>query len=199
MTTIRHLLPDFGPDGDLHVSGPGTSEGPETAPGDGFEEGYKAGWDDAVSAQEKSRTSIGSELARNLQDLSFTYHDAHAAMLRQVEPLFAEIIGKVLPDFARQSLAPMVAEHLAAIADRMSGAEVILSVHPDDRARVEDLLDRDFGFPVKVSTSGDLVEGQAMLRFGQQEREINLPEALGQVSTVVDGFFRELRKEDGDE
>jgi hypothetical protein len=45
-----------------------------------FEQGYKAGWDDAVAAQSEDQTRIRADLARNLQSLSFTYQEARSHM-----------------------------------------------------------------------------------------------------------------------
>ncbi|MBA3904750.1 MAG: flagellar biosynthesis protein, partial [Rhodocyclaceae bacterium] len=38
-----------------------------------FEQGYSAGWDDAVAAQNGDQTRIRADLARNLQSLAFTF------------------------------------------------------------------------------------------------------------------------------
>ena len=199
MRTIRHLLPDFGsqdPDTRLLPAGQVASV---AATGEEYESGYKAGWDDAVAAQEKARTTIGGELARSLQDLSFTYREAHTAMVRQVEPLFVEVTTRVLPELAASSLAPMVAEQLSGLAGRMAEVEVLLDAHRDDVLRIESLLDRDFGFPVRVCASEDLAQGQIVLRFGKHEQEIDLPEALTRITAAVDGYFKELKREEIDE
>ncbi|MEN8837451.1 MAG: flagellar biosynthesis protein, partial [Celeribacter marinus] len=50
----------------------------EQARATGYEAGYKAGWDDAIAADESVRTKIGAELERNLQDLGFTFHEARS-------------------------------------------------------------------------------------------------------------------------
>ena len=77
-----------------------------------YEQGYKAGWDDAAAAQSEDQTRIRADLARNLQQLSFTYQEARAHILKAVEPLLEEMVNRRLPDTARETLAPLVLERM---------------------------------------------------------------------------------------
>ncbi len=77
-----------------------------------YESGYTAGWEDANAAQADDRTRMTAELARNLQSLSFTYHEGRAHVLKAIEPLLGELVGRVLPEIARELLAPLVLETL---------------------------------------------------------------------------------------
>ncbi len=72
-----------------------------------YEQGYKAGWDDAAAALAEDQTRIRADLARNLQQLSFTYQEARSHILKAVEPLLEEMVGRLLPDMARETLAPL--------------------------------------------------------------------------------------------
>ena len=71
---------------------------------DAFEEGYRAGWDDAIKAQSDDRTRI-SEFAQNLQDLSFTYHEAYSHAINAMTPLLEDIVRSVLPKIAHEAWA----------------------------------------------------------------------------------------------
>jgi flagellar M-ring protein FliF len=48
-----------------------------------YEQGYRAGWDDAVRAEAADQARIGAELARNLQEMSFSFHEARSRSSRQ--------------------------------------------------------------------------------------------------------------------
>ena len=74
--SIAHLLEDFtlqAGGGQLHVLDEDALEEQRLA---SFEQGYSAGWEDAVQAQEQSRGQVSAELAKSLEDMSFTYHEA---------------------------------------------------------------------------------------------------------------------------
>ena len=81
-----------------------------------YETAYKAGWEDAASAQSEDQARIRADLARNLQQLSFTFQEARAHVLKAVEPLLEEMVNRLLPETARETLAPLVLEQVMPIA-----------------------------------------------------------------------------------
>lgn len=188
--SIAHLLPDFSSSdwGAIDIATGLPSSQPEDSL-ESFERGYKAGWEDAVKASDQEGHKVGAELARNLQDLSFTYQEAHSAMLSELRPLFRNLISTVLPGFAQKSLAPMVVEQLTEIASDMGDVSAHIRVHPLDEQKLAPMLDQDFGFPIEAVADDDVLEGQILLQFGDREREINLPELLRDISESIDGFY----------
>ncbi|PJE26658.1 hypothetical protein PSM7751_02789 [Pseudooceanicola marinus] len=193
MKPIARILEDFGrPDA---TAPPGLSEEElETIRLEAFENGYKAGWDDAAKAGREEQAHIGADLARNLQDLSFTYHEAHSHMLASVKPLLQEIVGKILPEAARDTLGLRVAEQLEALARERSATAVEISVAPENRAVVDGLAEQDFGFPVRVQSDDTLSEGQVFLRFGEEETEIDLGAVTDGIRDALAGFFAEQER-----
>ena len=79
-----------------------------------FESGYQAGWDDSTKAQSDNRDKISSEFARNLQEMSFTYHEALAKLTLSLKPVMTEIIDRLLPAMVAQSLAGHILEQVEA-------------------------------------------------------------------------------------
>ena len=51
-----------------------------------YDTGYRAGWDDANAAQSDDQTRMKADLARNLQTLGFTYHEARTHILKALWP-----------------------------------------------------------------------------------------------------------------
>ncbi|MGI3164019.1 ABC transporter ATP-binding protein [Pseudooceanicola sp. 200-1SW] len=193
MKPIVRLLEDFGrPEA---VAAPGLSEDElETLRLEAFENGYKAGWDDAAKASQEEQAHIGADLARNLQDLSFTYHEAHSHMLSSVKTLLEEIVGKILPETARDTLGPRVAEQLETLARQRTAPAVEISVAPSNRGVIDGLAEQDFGFPVRVESDDTLSDGQVFLRFGEEETEIDLGEVTDGIRDALAGFFAEQER-----
>ena len=154
-----------------------------------YEQGFTAGWDDATTAQADNQTRLGAEIARNLQELSFTYHEARVHVLRAIEPLLAQMAERVLPDMARAVLAPMIVETLKPMAEALADAPVVLVINPAARTAVEALIERTGALPVTIQTEPTLGEGQAHLRFGQSETRIDLDRAVNDIAAAVRGFF----------
>ncbi len=160
-----------------------------------YESGYSAGWEDAAAAQSDDQAKIGADLARNLQSLSFTYHEARAHILRAIEPLLEQIVGRLLPDLARETLAPIVLEVLLPLAEKMADTPITLVLNPAARAGVEALLERATAIPLTLVEEPSLGEGQVYLRLGTSETHIDLDRATAEIATAVRGFFETPEKE----
>lgn len=194
MKQIASILEDFGAP-QPRPAPPGLSEEElETIRLEAFENGYKAGWDDSSNAARDEQSHITADFARNLQDLSFTYHEAHSQVLAAIRPLLAEVIDKVVPELSRDSLGARVREELEALAQDRAGQPVELVVAPGNLATAEGLLDQDHGFPLQAVVDETLSEGQVFLRFGQEETEIDLNAVTEGIRQAVDGFFTEQER-----
>jgi len=154
-----------------------------------YDSGYRAGWEDANAADSEDQTRIRADLARNLQSLSFTYHEARTHILKAIEPLMLQIVGRLLPEIARESLAPFVLETLMPLAEGLGDVPVKLVLNPASRAPVEALLEQATGLPVVIEEEPTLGEGQVYLKLGAAESEVDLDQATADIAAAVRGFF----------
>jgi flagellar biosynthesis/type III secretory pathway protein FliH len=160
-----------------------------------YDSGYSAGWEDAAAAQSDDQAKIGADLARNLQSLSFTYQEARIHILRAIEPLLEQIVGRLLPELARETLAPIVLEVLMPLAEKMADTPITLVLNPAAREGVEALLEHATGIPLSIVEEPSLGEGQVYLRLGASETHIDLDRATAEIATAVRGFFETPEKE----
>lgn len=160
-----------------------------------YEQGYSAGWEDATAAQTVDEARLRADLARNLQALGFTFHEARVHVLRAVEPLLVEIVTHLLPEMARDALAPLVLEILMPIAEEMAETPLTLMVNPAARPAVEHLLQQAAGLPLTLGEEPTLGEGQAYFRLGETETRIDLDRATADMAAAVRGFFDLTEKE----
>jgi flagellar assembly protein FliH len=154
-----------------------------------YDKGYGAGWEDAVAAQTGDQTRLRADLARNLQTLAFTYHEARSHVLKAIEPLLLQITARLLPEIAHASLGPVVLEALLPLAEGLADAPVVLVISPPARAAVEALLDQTISLPLIVQEEPSLGEGQAYLKLGTSEVEIDLDRATADIAAALRGFF----------
>ena len=154
-----------------------------------YDAGYSAGWEDAAAAQSGEQSQIKADLARNLQSLGFTYQEARMHILRNIEPLLQEMVGRLLPELARETLAPIVLDVLMPIVEKMADAPVTLVLNPAARVAVEGLLDQATGIPLTLIEEPSLGEGQVYLRMGGAETAIDLDRATAEITAAVRGFF----------
>ena len=154
-----------------------------------FETGYQAGWDDAVKAQTEDARRITADLAQNLQDLRFTYEEAHSAVMQALKPLLTQMTTTVLPRLARESLAPRLAEMLHDLAQDQGRRSVEIVSAPDDAPRLAYLLEDDPAIEATLAEDETLGPGQVYLRFGEAEHEIDLAEVLAGIDAAITAFF----------
>lgn len=160
-----------------------------------YEQGYTAGWDDAAAAQTDDQTRIKSDFARNLQSLGFTFQEARMHVLRNIQPLLLQIVSRLLPEMARETLASIALETLMPLADEMADAPVTVVLNPLSRPAVEALLEQATGLPLIVIEEPTLGEGQVYLRMGDNETRIDLDRATASIADAVRDFFDHTEKD----
>jgi flagellar biosynthesis/type III secretory pathway protein FliH len=154
-----------------------------------FEQGYSAGWEDAAAAQQDEQTRIRADLARSLQSLAFTFQDARNHVLQAIRPLILEMTNRLLPEVAREALAPTVLEALMPMADDLADAPLTLILNPAVRDRVETLVQQATGLPMVIEEEPSLGEGQVYIRFGSAETRVDLTQVTADISAAVRAFF----------
>jgi flagellar assembly protein FliH len=154
-----------------------------------FEQGYSAGWEDAAAAQEGDQSRIRADLARNLQSLAFTFQDARTHVLQAIRPLLVEMTTRLLPEVAREALAPAVLEAVMPLADELADAPLILVLNPAVRDRVETLVAQATGLPMQIEEEPSLGEGQVYIRLGPAETKVDLTQVTDDIAAAVRGFF----------
>ncbi len=193
--SISHLLEDFGQAPASPVTPQAmTEESLETLRLEAFENGYKAGWDDSLKAQDREATRIRDDFARNLQDLSFTYHEAHSHVMQSVTGLLEDIVALVLPEAMRQTLGPRVVEQLTEMAGTAGAQEVEIVSAPADLPLIRSFLEADAGFPVTATADDTLAEGQVFLRMSGQERQIDLDPVIAGIREAVETQLQETER-----
>ncbi|MBO9473779.1 MULTISPECIES: hypothetical protein [unclassified Shimia] len=193
--SISHLFEDFGGISEPQPAPIEEVEGNEDEMLESFEQGYKAGWDDAISAKSEEHASMSAELARKLQDLSFTYHEAREAIIADMAPTIEKAIMTVLPELARQAIGAMAVEQLNSIVRESSETPVILSAAPDAYQPVIDVMPEKPQLPVEVVRDESLGEGQIRFEFAERERLLDMSEVLATVAEALKAFTHETRKE----
>ena len=154
-----------------------------------YEQGYGAGWEDAFAAQGTEAARINADLAHNLQALGFTFHEARIHVLRAMEPLLTEIVGRLLPEIAKRTLIPMVMETLLPLAETAGNAPVTLVFNPAARAAIETVTAGSPSLPLTLREEPTLGEGQVLMRLGEIETEVDLDRALADLNAAITTFF----------
>jgi len=194
--SVSHLYQDFGPkpslfdaSSDVDIS---AIEDDKLA---AFETGFQAGWDDAIKAQSDSNTRISAELAKNLQDTSFSYHEARAALIKSLRPLFSDITDTLLPAVARQSMGAHIVEQLADMSRDVLDQVIEVTIAPQNVDPIEQLLNHALPEPFVLIGDKTLGDGQVFLRIGADEREIDLAQVVSSIAVAMETFFQHAKED----
>ena len=149
-----------------------------------YEQGYKAGWDDAVVASQEDQASISAELAHNLQDLGFTFHEARSHIIHSLEPLLQALVEKLLPELFASTLAQRILEEIASLVNQAADTPIHVVVAPCNRPVLEAAL-ANATCPLVLMEEPSLSAGQVYLRSGRFEKQIDLDSAISTISEAL--------------
>jgi len=159
-----------------------------------FEQGYKAGWDDAAAAQSDDQSRVAADFARNLQELSFTYHEARGQILGALEPLLKEMVSKVLPKLARETLSQTIVDEILSVADVQTKAGIQVVISPANGPALEQLIQTQDNLDITIIEEPSMADGLAYLRFADTEKQVDLDSVLSSFSQSVEGYFEQQVK-----
>ena len=155
---------------------------------EGYDAGYRAGWDDATAAHAQDQDRIGEEFARNLRDLGFTYHEARAHVTAGVEAVLRTFLSTFFPAFLGEAIAAHVEDALAPHIDRAAGQPIRLRVSPADAPALRRLLVSVSTLPCQIEEEPSLARGQVYFAFGAREAEIDLSGVIDATESALDAL-----------
>lgn len=185
------ILEDFG--SRMPVGAPPARPAAAAKDIDRFDDGYNAGWDDAMAQVEAEQTRVGEGLATRLGSLEQGHRAAVAASLLALEPTLREIFDKLLPRTAERAFLPLLLEEIERLLDDGAG-KLALHVAPEEEASVVRLLARAKIGPDRVTVRSEpaLSISQAQLRWQGQERRIDLERTLEALDEALESFLATL-------
>ncbi|WP_116132960.1 flagellar biosynthesis protein [Tropicimonas sp. IMCC34043] len=161
-----------------------------------FDQGYRAGWEDSASAFKEDQRRISEEFGNNLQELSFTYHEARNAVLAEMEGILRGMVDRVLPATLTRSLGEMILRQIGEAAERASEVPVDVVVSPANVSVVRSLIEHRVVPPLRIHGEQTLGDGQAFLRMGGSEHKFDLEAVLREIADAVTDFFEEPTTEE---
>lgn len=154
-----------------------------------YEQGYNAGWDDALAqiAEEKGR--IGETLAERLSLVEQTRDEAMAQMLRALEPLLNDVFDKVLPRAVDRGFLRRLLQEAEAVLEE-TNASLTLLVTPEEVAALDALVASrpDLSDVVKVKAEPALALSQAILAWEGGQKRLDLQSAM----SALEAAFQDL-------
>lgn len=155
-----------------------------------YERGYGAGWDDGEQQIEATAAAQRDTIARQIEQLNFTYVEAQTHVLRALEPLFESLLSIVLPSAACASVIPLTIEQLLPLVQTAAEAPITLRIASGSQARFEAAFEGLVLPPLSLVETDDLVEGQAELSFETAQSRIDLTHAADAMRQAIERFYQ---------
>lgn len=151
-----------------------------------FEEGYAAGWQDALEhmRNEDSLRRLAAEEA--LQQISFSYAEAHHALSGAFLGLTGAILSKVLPQATAIALPERVAAELADLVTQHTHCAIRIACAPAVKPMLEPLAAACPDVQITFHPEPSFSDAQVALRMDMQEREIDFDALLDALRTVLE-------------
>lgn len=162
---------------------------PEADPMQGYETGFQAGWDDAIAAAAQERGHISAEFARNLEELSITFHEARSQVTASLLPFVEALLSGLLPISAQTALKENVWAVLEPLAQSYNTPQIKLFCAPDDVEVLEELKGLSSSLDLDLVPESTFHSGQVKLRIGDEHDKIDMSDLQAQISDILAPFF----------
>lgn len=162
----------------------------EPATGPCYEQGYSDGWAEAAAAQSAEVAALRGGLEKSLTEMTLTRDEVRRHILSALEPLFREMIEKILPKLAHASLGHRIVQELLPVAAEMSETPIIVKTAPDCLSTVTQILLTETALPVRIEAEEGLGSGQAYISRDGAEMRLDLDGVVQAISEAVSDYFQ---------
>ena len=150
-----------------------------------YDEGYKAGWDDAGASDRDEQGRISAEFARTLQDLSFTYHEARFQAEAALIPLLEALVEVALPTLLREGFVAALQDLVRTLLPECGAGTATLRCAPADLGFLEQQVALHAQFPLEVGAEPSLLPGQAALLLGHETHRIDTEALRARIAALI--------------
>lgn len=190
-------LVHFSPLAEASAAPPDGAEA-EPATGPSYEQGYSDGWAEATAAQSAEVATLRGDLGKSLVEMTLTRDQARQHILSALEPLFREMVEKILPKLAHESLGHRIVQELLPMAAEMSETPIIVKTAPECLSAVTQILLTETSLPVRIEAEVGLCSGQAYISRDGAEVRLDLDGVVQTISEAVSGYFQLVAHEGGE-
>ena len=109
-------------------------------------------------------------------------------MLSALEPLFDEILSRLMPRAVQDMLGPSIVEELAELAAGAADQPVTILVAPDSEPALAQIMQATTALPYRMVTDPALAEGQVFFRLGDHERAVDTGAMIDRIADRIAAF-----------
>lgn len=139
-----------------------------------WQEGYRAAQAEAAEAGTSVAAEREARALQALDDMSFGFAEAQAAVMQNLAPLFEALMADIVPALAKSTLVPHILDHLMSASEADVTKPLILSLAPDDADWIADVLKGNTKLPFRCQADPALAPGQVIIAGDTHETMLDL-------------------------
>lgn len=151
-----------------------------------YDDGYNAGWQDALSATRDEDDQRRATALEAVQAISFTYAEAHAALETAFLALTDQLLEQLLPQAAQLGLPALLRGELHRIAQQGASLPIELHCAPASSPALRSIIDTVKGVDIRVIEEPAFSDAQVSLRLGAQQRDIDFDSLTDQIRAAFE-------------
>jgi len=160
-----------------------------------FEQGYGAGWEDAIKAKAQGEQELSEAVREALMQAELSRTDAMETFIAAIQPVLDALVAQVLPDLARASLHRHIADVIASARDESMDLAPVVVVSEADFRAVRAAFDSDIARGMRIEPSAQLLAGHACIKLSKGEQFLDLPGLVAEIKAAVDSHLHALKQE----
>lgn len=180
--SIRDLIETFdGAAVSANIPNGASTKSMESVRSAAFEAGYASGWDDAKVADENAYIRVQAEFERNVEAMTFTYHEALDRVRNEVTGFIDTLLSEFLPAIIPIAIVEHIRSELLTAADMQVDNPVEIIVSPNCKELVSGFLNGEASNNIELIEDASLAEFQVFMRIAKREKEINLAPLISEL------------------
>ena len=152
-----------------------------------YSAGYQEGLAEATAAFQADQNTLSSAFVQTVSDLNFSYAEARAQLIEQLEPLFTVVTQKLLPQISHENFGAILIEAITGAAARDTAQPPVLHVHPSQRQLIEK-LSKEQALDVEIREDPTLSAHAAWIGLAHGETHLDIDSLLTNISETLDAI-----------
>lgn len=160
-----------------------------------YDEGYEAGWNDAMNSEKDAAEKVQRDMAIALQEAGFTYFEARQHVLKSLHPVLRAISEVILPKLAQESLGPKVIETIEALAQSIEEPIEVLCP-PEAEQSLAEICQAHISFPVEIRPEATLSDQQVLFRYADGTSDLDMTQCVTNIQSAIGEFYSSFTEQE---
>jgi len=149
-----------------------------------FEDGYSAGWDDAMKAQEERGRKLSAALHEAVADATATKEEAFSAFSEVNTAFVSALLDLVFPKLAAEILSAQTIDLIAKYNMDENDVGTQLLVSHEQREVFSNFVTEQKLDGINVVASDEVCSDQVVIKFVNQEKQLDFNELLAELRSL---------------